>query len=93
VDEMNKGCPGALIFKDARPDYIDCPQCGEEVEIWSDEPLARCTNCNFWVSQQRGASCIDWCKAAVECIGLEAYERLQRTRPPEETVAEASTTV
>ena len=48
-----KGCPGSLLFKDPRPDYVDCPNCGEEVEIWSDEPLARCLNCGFWVKYER----------------------------------------
>ena len=78
---MNRGCPGAIVFKDARPEYVDCPHCGEEMEIWSDEPLARCAHCALWVSKERGASCIDWCQSAVECIGLEAYERLKKARP------------
>lgn len=90
---MIKGCPGAITLKDARPDYIECPHCGYEMEIWSDEPFARCPGCNLWVSKERGASCIDWCKAAAQCIGLEAYERLKRTRPPEETVGEPCSAV
>jgi DNA-directed RNA polymerase subunit RPC12/RpoP len=69
------------VFKDARPEYVVCPHCGEEMEMWSDEPLARCPHCALWVSKERGPSCIDWCQAAVECIGLEAYERLTPTRP------------
>ena len=48
---MLKGCPGAIVFKDARPDYIACPHCGEEMEIWSDELLARCPHCHLWVSK------------------------------------------
>jgi DNA-directed RNA polymerase subunit RPC12/RpoP len=90
---MIQGCPGAIVFKDARPDYIDCPHCGREMEIWSDEPLARCPSCHLWVSKERGASCIDWCKSAVECIGLEAYERLKKIRPPEEPVGELCSAV
>ena len=90
---MIKGCPGAITLKDARPDYIACPHCGYEMEIWSDEPFARCPGCNLWVSKERGASCIDWCKAAAQCIGLEAYERLKRARPPEETLGEPRSAV
>jgi hypothetical protein len=90
---MIKGCPGAITLKDARPDYIACPHCGYEMEIWSDEPFARCPGCNLWVSKERGASCIDWCKAAAQCIGLEAYERLKRARPPEETPGEPCSAV
>jgi len=90
---MIKGCPGAITLKDARPDYIACPHCGYEMEIWSDEPFARCPGCHLWVSKERGASCIDWCKAAAQCIGLEAYERLKHARPPEETVGEQRSAV
>ncbi|MBN1660660.1 MAG: hypothetical protein JXA93_19850 [Anaerolineae bacterium] len=81
---MIRGCPGAIAFREARPEDIDCPHCGEEMEIWSDEPVARCSHCGLYVSKERGASCIDWCKAAAECIGLEAYERLKKVRPLEE---------
>jgi hypothetical protein len=90
---MIKGCPGAITLKDARPAYIECPHCGYEMEMWSDEPFARCPGCHLWVSKERGASCIDWCKAAAQCIGLEAYERLKRARPPEETVDEPCSAV
>jgi DNA-directed RNA polymerase subunit RPC12/RpoP len=78
-----KGCPGAVTFREVRPEDIVCPQCGGEVEIWSDEPVARCRQCGFWVSKERGSSCIDWCAYAKECIGLAKYERLMKTRPPQ----------
>jgi len=78
------GCPGALKFREGRPDYVACPQCGGEMETWSDEPVARCPHCGFWTKQERGASCIDWCKYAAECIGLDKYERLMKPRPPEQ---------
>jgi hypothetical protein len=74
-----KGCPGANVFKEPRPEYIDCPHCGQETEIWSDEPIAPCEHCGQVVSQSRGASCIDWCQHAVQCIGAEKYERLRQT--------------
>lgn len=53
--------------------------------------VARCCQCGFWVSQERGASCIDWCAVAKECIGLAKYERLMKSRPPD-TTAEENTT-
>ena len=71
-----QGCPGAINFREVRPDYIDCPFCGTELEIWSDEPFAKCPNCGREVTQSRGASCIDWCAHARECVGKEKYERL-----------------
>jgi Zn finger protein HypA/HybF involved in hydrogenase expression len=90
---MIKGCPGAILIKDARPEYIECSHCGEEIEIWSDELMARCPNCHLWTTKERGASCIDWCKSAAECIGLEAYERLKHARPPEDAVGGKSPAV
>jgi len=53
--------------------------------------VAQCRRRGFWVSQERSASCIDWCAAAKECIGLERYERLMKRRPPD-TAAEENTT-
>jgi len=79
----NKHCPGAVTLREVRPEYIVCPECGNEVEIWSDEPMARCRQCGFWVTRERGASCIDWCAYARECIGLARYERLMKNRPPQ----------
>lgn len=75
-------CPGAARFKDPRPDYTNCPNCEAEVEIWSDEPLARCTSCGFWVTHDIGATCLDWCSKAAECVGLDLLERLKQARPP-----------
>lgn len=88
---LNKNCPGAVTFREVRPEYILCPECGNEVEIWSDEMVARCRQCGSLVSRERGASCIDWCVYAKECIGLAKYERLIQNRPPQ-TKAEAKTT-
>lgn len=73
---MFKGCPGAIRFREAVPEYIDCPRCGKELETWSDELLTRCPHCQALVSREREASCIDWCPHAVQCIGEEAYRRL-----------------
>jgi len=73
-------CPGASRLREPRPEYTKCPNCDTEVEIWSDEPLARCPSCGFWLTHDIGASCIDWCSKAPECVGLEVYERLRKTR-------------
>lgn len=78
---LYKGCPGAIRFREAVPEYLDCPQCGEEMEIWSDELVARCHHCQALVRRDQEPSCIDWCQYAEECIGVEAYKRLRY--PPE----------
>jgi len=74
------GCPGAKLFKEVVPDYIHCPQCHTEVEIWSDEPYVRCPDRGGLVMHDAGVSCIDWCAFAAECIGVQKYERLQQGR-------------
>ena len=71
-----RGCPGATRSRDARPEDIDCPFCGAEVEIRSHERLAECPECGHKVTRSLSASCIEWCAHALECVGREEYERL-----------------
>ena len=55
---------------------MKCPNCGNEVEIWTDELKATCRNCGTKVFRAQQASCIEWCPHAKECVGPEVYERL-----------------
>jgi DNA-directed RNA polymerase subunit RPC12/RpoP len=73
-----KGCPGAVNIRNVRPEYVECSFCGTETEIWTDELVARCPGCGNEITQSRGASCIDWCAYARECVGSDKYERLQQ---------------
>ncbi len=34
---IEKTCPGSRAIREPRPEYIDCSNCGTEVEIWTDE--------------------------------------------------------
>jgi len=77
---LSNSCPGARTIREPTPEYIDCPHCGREMEVWSDEPLTRCPHCRGLVLQSRGASCLDWCPHAAECVGLEKLQRLRRAR-------------
>ena len=86
---FDKSCPGARTIREPRPEYINCPECGKEVEIWTDELKVTCPGCGNKVFRAQQASCIDWCPHAKECVGPEAYERL---RPGvEEDPSEANT--
>jgi len=80
---LGGSCPGSKLFKDIKPEYLDCAVCGHEVEIWSDELVARCPQCKSVISRDRGASCIDWCRWAQECVGAQKYRQLQGGRQPE----------
>ncbi|MCL5264929.1 MAG: phosphohydrolase [Chloroflexi bacterium] len=74
---INKFCPGSTTIKSPVPEYIECPWCKGEVEIWSDEIKTTCPNCKATVFKNKAPSCIDWCKHAEECIGTEAFKRLK----------------
>jgi DNA-directed RNA polymerase subunit RPC12/RpoP len=78
---LSKACPGAKFIREASPEYIECPRCGGELELWSDEPFARCPHCRAVVPRKIGASCIDWCAHAAECVGVEALRKLKENPP------------
>ena len=41
---MEQKCPSETVGN-AFPQDLDCPKCGEPVEIFSDEQRARCLGC------------------------------------------------
>lgn len=69
-------CPGSKDIRTPVPTAKTCPGCGEEVEIWSDELKTRCARCGATVFREDAPSCIEWCRAARECLGKEKYDRL-----------------
>ena len=70
---MMSGCPGAMVFKGAQELKIKtCPQCGEEIEIFSRDTHAQC-KCGF-IAYNDAQSCIKWCNYARECVGDAIYE-------------------
>lgn len=73
----DKHCPGSGSIRNPVPENIPCPQCGREVEIWTDEKKGVCPGCKTTVLRERKMSCIDWCPYAKECVGPEVYERLK----------------
>ncbi len=73
---MINHCPGSDKIKQPRPDEVLCPNCGAEVEIWSDEAKTTCCGCGGRVFREKELmSCLDWCAYAEECVGREAYSR------------------
>ncbi len=49
-----------------------CPNCGEIVEFWKDQPRLRCSHCGQKVlNPQLDTGCAKWCKFAVDCFGLD----------------------
>ncbi len=67
-------CPGAINIKQPSPEFIKCPFCSYELEIFTDEVKARCPNCRKMVVREQKQSCLDWCKHAKDCLGNEEYK-------------------
>lgn len=59
-----------------------------QVEIFSDELRAICPGCGREVYKEKTPSCIDWCRAAEQCLGEEAYTELTRRKGNERVFGE-----
>lgn len=73
-------CPGAKKFRQPQPEFIKCPFCNNEVEIWTDEVKATCPNCKKTVMRPGETSCLEWCKYAKECVGENTYNKFIQDR-------------
>lgn len=81
-------CPGQDT-RNLRVELIKCPDCGYEVEIFSDESKVRCFRCKQIVYREKLPSCIEWCASARQCLGEERWRQL-RGIAGDETVEEKS---
>ncbi len=70
-------CPGSRAVREPTPEYHPCPNCGEEVEIWTHELNYPCSKCGTRVFREQRPSCIDWCPHAKDCVGAELYDSLK----------------
>jgi NADH pyrophosphatase NudC (nudix superfamily) len=68
-------CPGAANIRTPTLAIKKCPQCGEEVEVFSSDVSVKCSRCGFEVYNDI-MSCVQWCKHAKECVGTETYDRI-----------------
>lgn len=73
---MKETCPGSKEIRTPFPEELVCAFCSAKNEIWSDEPDTLCKSCGKNITRDMAPSCIQWCPAAKECIGVEKYERL-----------------
>ena len=72
---MSAKCPGSAGFSQPAPEIKICPVCGEEIEIWTDEITAACSKCKVTIIREDGATCLDWCKYAKQCVGEKLYNK------------------
>jgi len=68
-------CPGQDMRK-LRVALYKCPNCGNEVEMFSDELRIKCRKCGEMVHKEQIPSCIDWCASARQCLGEERWKEL-----------------
>ena len=73
---MFNQCPGQDSRK-AQAESIICANCGYVAEIFSDEIQVKCSKCKHLICKERLPTCVNWCKAARECIGEEKYKQLK----------------
>jgi ribosomal protein S27AE len=68
-------CPGTVNLRTPTLSIKKCPQCGEEVELFSNDIKVTCTSCGFVIWNDI-ISCVRWCKYARECVGEEMFRKL-----------------
>ncbi|MDD1676649.1 MAG: transposase [Methanomicrobiales archaeon] len=68
-------CPGSRNLRTPTLAIRRCPQCGEEIEIFSSDRKVACGHCGFVIYNDL-VSCVQWCKFARECVGEETYRKL-----------------
>jgi len=73
---MTSKCPGQ-DGRNLRVSLHKCPDCGYEVEIFSDELKLKCPQCGQTVYREKTPSCIDWCASARQCLGEERWKELK----------------
>jgi DNA-directed RNA polymerase subunit RPC12/RpoP len=75
--KLRFSCPGSSEIKRPKPEYLPCPKCGAEVEIWTDEAQAECEECGTSVRKDRSNLCISWCEHAEKCVGEDKLRQLK----------------
>ena len=73
---MSDKCPGQDIRK-LKAAMYKCPNCGVEVEMFSDELRIKCKRCGQYVEKAHVPSCIEWCVSARQCLGEDRWKALR----------------
>ena len=64
-------CPGLREFLRPTLSYVKCHVCGGNVELWSDEDVGVCTECNAeWRRPDKNNACLDYCEYADQCRSI-----------------------
>ncbi|NQT71280.1 MAG: phosphohydrolase [Chloroflexi bacterium] len=64
---MDTPCPGQDC-RFERLEFYECPMCGTDAMIFSDEDGVKCCECDNFIKPQDVRSCISWCIASRACV-------------------------
>ena len=78
---MRLRCPG-LSGQRLTSVLVRCPSCGNEVEMFSDEAVVRCSCCKTPIRKTAAPTCARWCKASAECLGRRSSAEDEGTVEP-----------
>jgi DNA-directed RNA polymerase subunit RPC12/RpoP len=79
---MAVSCPGQ-DGRNLSASLHKCPDCGAEVEMFSDEVRVKCRSCGSIVYKESVPTCVEWCAKARECLGEERWKALTLGREEE----------
>lgn len=65
-------CPGGDPVSRAVPELIPCPECGIDIEIWTDEPGGKCTSCLNYFKKSQPIKISDNIKGKIDQLVREA---------------------
>ena len=72
-------CAGKSALGTPTLKIVKCPECGNDIELFSTDVKVACDNCSF-VAHNDINMCVQWCEHAEECVGTEMYNKLVRFR-------------
>ncbi len=70
ISENKPFCPGSANIRTPELSLKKCPECGADIELFSNETSTKCTACGFTVYNDIN-SCIRWCRYAEQCVGAD----------------------
>ena len=69
-------CPGAAAISGTPElNLKECPSCGAEIEIFTNEQDTVCPSCGRVIYNDI-LSCVKWCDLAVDCVGEEKFNAM-----------------
>lgn len=72
---MKFKCPGSCHGNTPQLVIKTCPECGNEIEMFSVDMKVVCDRCGYEAYNDI-QYCIEWCSHAEQCIGAEMYRKL-----------------